>query len=242
MSTGLMIDARDVPVSDFRNRFGEYRERKDYLRLDGGAQAFRIGVPVGEAVKSHFHRVNQFQVFFPSPGAVYQRTAVSDVLVHYADAFATYGPFSSGDEELQFFTLRALTDTYVKYMPGDREHWRRRRPNRNVHAVVDLESTGTTELFEPQEDALAARSHQLRPGERAQLPDAPRGAGTYLMVVSGHVEIDDRTLGVQSLGFWTSGETFPAITGGSDGGVMVEMSFPEGSDMVIDPDAEGGVA
>ncbi|HEX9506417.1 MAG TPA: hypothetical protein VGA62_10480, partial [Acidimicrobiia bacterium] len=51
--------------------------------------------------------MNQFQVFFPAPGAWYKRRSLHSVLVHYVDAFVTYGPFGSADQPLEFYTLRA---------------------------------------------------------------------------------------------------------------------------------------
>ena len=86
-----------------------------------GPQVYMNSVDPGVTLSAHFHRIDQFQVFFGTDGARFQRKPVPPVFVHYADAFATYGPFSAApDASLLYATIRARSDNYGGVMPGAR--------------------------------------------------------------------------------------------------------------------------
>src|SRR4051794_15043347 len=94
----------------------------EYEQTDPGPQAFLVAMPPNNTGRAHFHASDQFQVFFPAePGSVFQRTPMEKVFVHYADAYTVYGPFSSGQGGLEFFTLRAHGSDVTAYMPESRE-------------------------------------------------------------------------------------------------------------------------
>ena len=65
--------------------------------------------------------------------------APGTVMIHYADAYSTYGPFSSGDGELDYFTLRAVGDPVTAYMPGSR-HLRAPSRGRHFHHVLPMQT------------------------------------------------------------------------------------------------------
>ena len=56
-------------------------------------------------------------------------------MLHYADAYTTYGPFGTGEAPLQLFTLRRQASEITGFMPKDRDKLVR-RGRRNLH--VDL--------------------------------------------------------------------------------------------------------
>ena len=86
-----------------------------------GPQVYMNNVDPGITLSAHFHRIDQFQVFFGTDGARFQRKPIPAVFVHYADAFATYGPFSAApDAALLYATIRARSDNYGGVMPGAR--------------------------------------------------------------------------------------------------------------------------
>ena len=62
-----------------------------------GPQAFLIETyPPEQQTAAHFHSTDQFQIFFPAEGAYYQRTEIRSPLLHYSDAYTTYGPLEQG--------------------------------------------------------------------------------------------------------------------------------------------------
>jgi hypothetical protein len=112
----------------------EYFGRSEEVRA--GPRGFLVErTPTESTVPAHFHSTDQFQVFFPSAGAWYQRQRIETPLLHYADAYLVYGPFGSGSEPLCFFTLCPVASTITGYMPGARDKLIRRGRR---HVKVDL--------------------------------------------------------------------------------------------------------
>jgi len=52
-----------------------------------GPQNFLVGMPPHGNGRPHFHGGDQFQVFFGTPGSIYQRHPVTPVTVDYSDAY-----------------------------------------------------------------------------------------------------------------------------------------------------------
>jgi hypothetical protein len=194
-----------------------------------GPQGFLVEMLPEHVGPAHFHDINQFQVFFPARGARYQRTAIDAVLLHYADAYATYGPFESGAEPLQFFTLRATHTRFIGYMPTDRDKIVR-RGGRNVHVEVPPRrldtSQGTVDaLIGPHPDGLAA--HRLTAGAGGSLPiPASGGIGKYVLVLDGEVLHDGERHGAQSLA-WLDPEGPEVLSAPKSSGFdALVMEFP----------------
>jgi hypothetical protein len=172
---------------------------------DSGPQAFLIDpLPPSSRLGAHFHSVDQFQIFFPANGAWYQRTPIDRILVHYADAYTTYGPFGSGDDGLPVFTLRRGPSEVTGYMPADR-HLLTRRGRRNVHVAVPpqpLPSAGWSreELLDPHSDGLAIGIVDIAPSASARISAATvAGGDRYLCVLAGRLRVGDREYGARSL-------------------------------------------
>src|SRR5262245_15707940 len=75
-----------------------------------GPQAFLVRFPADSRGGAHFHPVDQFQIFYGSDGSWFKNQEITsgEIMLHYADAYVTYGPFGTkGPEPLEFFTLRA---------------------------------------------------------------------------------------------------------------------------------------
>src|SRR5258707_123577 len=121
-------------VGCIRNFFGVNNE------LGPGPQGFLVEMTPHRLGRAHYHPVNQFQVFFGSPGATYQKRPVPAAMVHYSDAFTPYGPFAAGEEGLSFFTLRAQANQRIHYMPESRDALKEekaaRKGRRSLHAGV----------------------------------------------------------------------------------------------------------
>jgi hypothetical protein len=183
-----------------------------------GPQGFLVEVvPPHTSVGAHFHSTDQFQVFFPSEGAWYQRHPIDDVLVHYTDAYTTYGPFGSGAIPMCFYTLRPVASTVTGYMPGSRD----RLPYRGQrNTTVDVRShlrqprsageSHIETLIEPHDDGLAAYLLTAGPSAVASPPSPPaRSAGQYLALLTGRIRHNDEWLVERSLG-WSWPTSQPA--------------------------------
>jgi hypothetical protein len=234
----------DSTLREVINGSGETRYIHDYYGGSAGPvpdpQGFLVEMPAQNTGRAHFHGVDQFQVFFGSPGAVYQRHPMSPVMVHYSDAFSVYGPFNTEAHPIEFFTLRAKSDNITAYMPESREKLKEFRAvqkrGRNVHKEVPASadgkalpagSTHVEVLIKPQADGMAAYMLRGGPGAGLTGPD-PRGSnGQYYCVVGGAVLQDGRALGPKSLGWVSPDEPAPALVAGEETGFEVlVMQYP----------------
>ena len=69
---------------------------------------------------THFHGVDQFQVFVRGGGVV-GRHGVRRGVAHYADRDTVYGPLCPGPEGMAYLTLRPAHDPGASFMPDARE-------------------------------------------------------------------------------------------------------------------------
>jgi hypothetical protein len=200
-----------------------------------GPQVYMNNVDPGITLGAHFHRIDQFQVFFGSDGATFQRKPIPSVFVHYSDAFTTYGPFSAApDASLLYATIRAQSDNYGGVMPGargERPYLGRRHLSVSVHGW-DPESrpaagtTETVEVFRPATDGLAASLVRLGADTAWSSPRASTTSGRALCVLDGELRADAATYGPRSIG-WQA-RTDPALTlhGGPAGCALLMLDFP----------------
>ena len=200
-----------------------------------GPQIYVNDVDPGITLSAHFHRIDQFQVFFGNDGASFQRKPIPSVFVHYADAFATYGPFSAApDASLRYATIRARSDNYGGVMPGARGE----RPylgRRHVSAGVDgwdaasrpaAGAAETVEVFHPAADGLAAYLVRLGAGAAWNSPGVHATSGRALCVLDGALRAYEASYGPRSIG-WQA-RTDPALIAraGPDGCALLMLDFP----------------
>ncbi len=174
-----------------------------------GPEAFFIEATINVEEAAHFHDVDQFQLFFGGTGSFFQRQPITAVTVQYADAFATYGPFGSGEGGFQFYTLRGRASSMRAYMPKERDKMvqrgvrqkrmdlepRLRRPTPDVPTIETI--------WEEEPDGMAAYWMEIPAGQSVDSPPA-RGAGQYQCVIAGTVHVDGQELAPRSLG-WVPG-------------------------------------
>ena len=230
-----MVAPDDARFHEVSNQFGQSRNLHFFYEDDGGPQGYLVDMPADNDVRPHFHQVDQFQLFFGVEGAVYQRTPIRprSIVVHYADGYATYGPFSTGSEPMQFYTLRAVEDFSIGYMPEDRDKLVH-RGIRNLHGDADLTygkglEPGTVEsqmLIERAADGMGASLLRLGPDTEmtVELGDT---SGQYCCVVSGTVLVAGREFGQKALAFTPRGSApLELRTGPGSGAEVVVMDLP----------------
>lgn len=229
--TTSFVSRAEVDYQEYVSQFGDSRAISWFFSEESGPQGFLLFIPENNVIGPHFHRVNQFQILFPSEGALYRRTAIDNVLVHYADGYVTYGPITTSTAPLEYFTLRAIRDNFVAYMPAEREKLIRRGKRNLYGAVASTLTTETTveTIFEDPSDGLLASVERTGPGGTISTIDPSDGGGQYHCVLSGSATFDGNTYVPQSLLWMAPDDTPASIVAGSDGLVLLSMQFPVGS-------------
>jgi hypothetical protein len=213
--------------SGFRIELREYIGKLN--DVERGPQAVSTFQPAGFTSKAHFHRVDGFQVVIEGetrfPDHVARRGSV-----HYTDAFTPYGPFTSQQEGMRMFVLRARHDIGAQRMPESRKLIPR-RGGREIFAECRLgldngaDRVRIESLIDLQEDELSA--YELVAPAGATLPDSPAaGSGKYQVVLDGVLDVAGKILPRSSLGFLRPGETFGRRTAGPNGAHVLELQFP----------------
>jgi hypothetical protein len=215
-----------IEVSDF---YGSALENQS------GPQGFLVESPPGRVNGAHFHTVEQFQIYFASEGAWYQRHELTADVIHFTDPYTVYGPFGSyGPEPLRFFTLRARSSTETAFMPEDREKLIQKGP-RNIHRSIDavsgLVGPGEclrTTIIEPQPDGLAA--WLLVGGAESEMnwdPPTHPSSGQFYCVLGGAARQGASAYRRRALGWRECGASFePLICESDDVCRLVVMQLP----------------
>ncbi len=214
-----------------RRRFNYYGHGSD---KELGIEAHLAELTDATPIRPHAHSVDQFQVMFGVPGAMYQRTPVPPVMVHYVDAYSTYGPITADQETFHFLTLRPEDGADQFNMPADRD----RMPYRGLrHFFEGPEKTWeesrlpegetiTEVLYGPDDDGLTLGMVTAGPSTPFTLPTLHRSRGQYVCVTDGSVEWEGSTFGVQSLGWQPDGEAPVDLRAGSEGTRVLLLRFP----------------
>lgn len=183
---------------------------------------------------AHFHPVDQFQILLGVPGATYQREPVAPMMVHYADAYVTYGPLIGEDAPLRFYTLRALMTEQVLYMPDERKKllWRGKR-NRHVDFdhLTPGEFPGVGEvsvdtIWEREDDGLEGLAVTAGPRATIVIPGTSGTNGQYVFVADGSLARDGRSFPIESLGWQGPEEDGTEVTAGDGGVRLFVLRFP----------------
>jgi hypothetical protein len=199
-----------------------------------GPQMYMNEVDRGVELGSHFHRVDQFQVFFGDEGSVFQRKPIPELLVHYTDAFSVYGPFTAApDRDLFYATIRARSTNFGGAMPEFKDQ-RPYRGHRQMSAEVrswsaaDVPSSGLAKetIFHETEDGMAASLFRLAGHAGHLIPKGTANSGTAFCVVAGSVLSEGQEYGPRSLGWLGPGETTSELVAGPNGACVIAMTFP----------------
>jgi hypothetical protein len=231
--TATFTDRSEARVSETPNRFGELRRVHHFYEDTPGPEGFQVWMPPSSTANAHFHRIDQFQLFFGAAGAQFLRTPIEKgtMLIHYTDAYSTYGPFIAGDEPLEFFTLRAIHDEFIGYMPQDRAlrtHRGGRHFQEEVAITGGLDEPGRveiSEIVERQDDNLVAYDVRSGPGADIDLPTSAGSNGQYCYIVAGDMCVGDRQHVAGTLGWIPPTSTAVSVTS-REGCQALLMQFP----------------
>jgi hypothetical protein len=201
-----------------------------------GPQAYINDLDPRIELAAHFHKVDQFQVFFGAPGATYKHRPIPRVLLHYTDAYSTYGPFSSGEKtRLKYATLRAQSSNFGGIMPGAEADLIRRGRLRNLTVEVPLTTAepGDPAVFrnilERHADGLQAFTVTMGAAEKVSIPETDRTSGRFFCLLSGALDVDGQEVEARSLGWAPRNDTAVDVTAGPSGCCLLVMDFPSPS-------------
>lgn len=214
----MSLEFRDferIPAREFaesgavvREFFGAVDSDPEQSVSVSSPQAFCADFRPGYVEAAHFHDVDQFQLFFGQGDSFFLRKKISKLVLQYADAYSTYGPFGSQESGLRFYTLRARHSSIRAYMPKDRDKLKRRGRRQwsvDLQPFMDRDprdSASVEPLCEREADGLAAYWIELPSGTTVSAPLA-EGTGQYFCVISGTIDSDGDRYGMYSLG-WMS--------------------------------------
>jgi hypothetical protein len=159
---------------------------------DGPQAHLAIQGAATEPIGTHFHGVDQFQLFVRGSGIVGRHQVVRGT-AHYADRHTVYGPLRPGPEGMAYLTLRADHDTGVSFMPAARQKLadaleasgRGAVDRRNLTVELhDPAGTGTWQDLVDQDDGLRMSVSVPGPGEEVERLSVA-GAGAYALVLDG---------------------------------------------------------
>lgn len=192
-----------------------------------GPQAFLAVLPGQRGpLRTHFHRVDQFQVITHG-SAVMQGHPVRRGHVHYSDRFQPYGPIQPDDDGLAFLTLRSLTGGGVFYMPesqpdlasGLKDIPESVSDRRNVTHDI----TASTGVLRDDPDGL--RIEVIEAASDAAITARVGGSGAYVVVVSGSLTIGAEPIGADSIVWLDAGESLDGASG-PDGVRIAVLQYP----------------
>jgi len=219
---------------------GQVRPAPDQSLSSGATldpMAFLIEQVPHSCGRPHFHCVDQWQVFVQGDGEL-GRHPISDVYLHFAGAFTTYGPIRAGEKGVSYFTLRNSYDFGAHYMPEARERLRaswpsaRRElkagpdPAMTSEALAALEKVEQRAVIGPEPDGLGAWRIALPPFATAMAPDPRDGRGQSFVVLVGDMIFERKTLPVHSCLFVHPNDGALEILAGSEGVELLCLQYP----------------
>ncbi|MCW5603105.1 MAG: hypothetical protein KIT18_00945 [Burkholderiales bacterium] len=191
-----------------------------------------------ETIVSHFHAVDQFQVFVAGSGSLGRHNA-QPITMQYVDRYTGYGPIQAGPQGLSYLVLRAQTDSGAVYLnkPGYREKLRPSKKRNRLSGPIVLSTepvlasrreVAMEPLLEAKDcvDGVAAFMLRLGAGMSVTGPDPSTGSGYYVLVLNGGLEQTGENLPLWSMIFVDSNEPSFEICAGAKGLEALIMQFP----------------
>lgn len=215
------------------NLFGQ---NSDVPKVD--LQAFRIDMNAGQVLDSHFHIVDQFQIFIAGSGTI-GKESTDIVTAHYADHHTGYGPLIAGPQGMSYLTLRPKTDAGLiklstpnvraQLKPTKRRHGVSQPVTLSIPPVMAHREAPVVEQVmadRPDHDGMAVKIYRLGSLQEIEAPATQGTGGYYLIVLNGSLIHEGATLGQWSLVFVRHDDIAPMIRAGSHGVEVMAAIFP----------------
>ena len=197
--------------------------------------AYLIEQDANTTLRSHFHISDQFQVFVNGAGT-FAKQPLQQVTVHYAAAYAPYGPIHAGDSGLSYFTLRNGPDNGPRFMPESRGELKTgSRPRRQFslptigktapQILNRLQSASVRPLLEAEPGGLGVWLHAVPPAASVTGPSPRDGGGQYWLVLSGELDALEQALAAGSCLFLPPEAPALTATAGAGGFEALVLQF-----------------
>ncbi|MTH61542.1 hypothetical protein [Paracoccus litorisediminis] len=201
-------------------------------------QAFRIDMNAGQVLDSHFHIVDQFQIFIAGSGTI-GRDSTDIVTAHYADHHTGYGPLVAGPQGMSYLTLRSKTDAGLVKLstPNVREQLKPTKRRHGVSSPVTLSippvmqhraapEIETVMEERPDSDGMTVKVYRLGASQEISAPETAGTGGYYIIVMNGALIHDGETLKPWSLLFVRHDEPAPVLRADIEGAEVMVAVFP----------------
>lgn len=201
-------------------------------------QAFRIDMSANMQLDSHFHIVDQFQIFMAGSGTIGRHDAAM-VTAHYADHHTGYGPLIAGEQGMSYLTLRSKSDAGLVKLstPNVREQLKPTKRRHRVSSQVVLsippvlahiEAPIIQTVMEEKDgdDGMTVKIVRLGANMETPAPATENTGGYYIIVMNGSIVHDDASYEPWSL-IWVSEEDdAPMVRAGGNGAEVMIAVFP----------------
>lgn len=230
--TGTVTDAVSAGR---RRRFdeGHFRGLADFLfetthDEEPGPQALIARQAPGWTLPVHFHMQHQFQVILRGTGTL-GRHLLAPGSVHYTSPQSGYGPIVAGEDGLDYFTLRLLTDKGAWYLPEARAYMERGLLKEQQWGAVQAEPNkpGWQTLIPHRSDGLGAWACAGQPGAEYECTEPAGAAGRFHAVVRGSFALGGQRLLTGSCVYWAPPERAPTFEALEADSLLVVVQFPE---------------
>ena len=218
----------------FRTPFiGPLKFAGEISYTDDNPQGYLIEQVPASFNPTHFHQVDQYQVFVQGGGKLGRHDA-KPFMLHYTDRYTAYGPIVAGDAGLTYFTLRAQSDPGARPVAVFRDLLKPSK-RRTINGFVPLEGAPdlatvdaptTADCFAPTEDGVRATITRLGPGQRAGGADPSTGGGQYFIVLRGALVRDGVALPELSCTYVYAHDPALELVAGPVGAEVLMTQFP----------------
>lgn len=201
-------------------------------------QAFRIDMSANMQLDSHFHIVDQFQIFIAGSGTIGRHNAAM-VTAHYADHHTGYGPLIAGDQGMSYLTLRPKSDAGLVKLstPNVRDQLqptkRRHRVSSQVvlsipPVLAHIEAPIIETVMEEKEgdDGMTATVYRLGAHMACSAPDPRSTGGYFIIVMNGSLQHAGEAYEPWSLVWVSQDDNAPTLLAGDKGVEVLVSVFP----------------
>jgi hypothetical protein len=201
----------------------------------------------GWVLPVHFHMQHQFQVVLRGSGRL-GKHVLTPGTVHYTSPQSAYGPIVAGDEGLDYFTLRVLTDKGAWYLPDARPFMRAGLFKEQLWGCLpsSADTFSWRTLIPLRDDGLGAWAHTGDLGRSIALSEPTSDAGRFSVVIRGRFHTNGIVLGEGGCVYSGPLDQAPVFTALEEKSELVVVQFPDHAvrndvppDLQVAPSARG---